>query len=214
MARDRFTSAVTAIVGASVISILYWYNKQSPVDEKYLITNIGALFWVPILIVMLFLRQEPSLFGFTPGDIGRGIRYSIILFVVVLPFLIIASRMHQFQSYYPLQPRIVYDAVYFGYFELAYGMYLFCWEFFFRGFLLFGLSRTIGFWAVFVQAATFGIMHMGKPAPEVAASFVAGVALGVVALRSRSFLPCFLAHWASAVLFDVLIIIGKKGSFF
>ncbi len=214
MARDKFTSAVTAVIGASVIAVLYWYNKQSPIDEKYLVTNIGALFWIPIMTIMLFLRQEPASFGFTSGDFGRGIRYSVVLFVAVLPILLIASRMHQFQAYYPLQPRVAYDPTYFGYFELAYGMYLFCWEFFFRGFLLFGLSRTIGFWAVFVQAATFGIMHIGKPTPEVAASFFTGIILGVVALRSRSFLPCFLVHWASAVTFDVLIIMAKKGSLF
>lgn len=214
MEKNRWVSVPVALVGAAILLALYRYNQQHTVDDSYIVTNAAALFWLPMLLILLVFRQEPASFGFAYGDSGRGLRLAGLLFAVALPAYVFAARMPQFQSYYPLQKEAAYDIARFGYFELTYGMYLFCWEFFFRGFLLFGLARAIGSWSVFVQAIPFGIMHLGKPAPEVAASFAAGVILGVVALRSRSFLPCFLLHWASAVTFDILVIMAGRGLLF
>ena len=95
------------------------------------------------------------------------------------------------------------------YAEASYGLYLFCWEFFFRGYLLFGLLRSIGWAAVIVQAIAFGLLHLGKPTSEVAASFGAGIVLGILALNAKSFAPCFLLHWASSVAFDLLVVAGR-----
>lgn len=197
-----------------MVGVLYWFNARSPVDEKYLVTNIGALFWLPMLVILIVLREEPSSFGLTPGDQKRGLLYAFSLLLVVSPFLLAASKLPAFQEYYPLAREAESSLLALANFELSYGVYLFCWEFFFRGFLLFGLSRGIGNWAVFGQAVPFGIMHFGKPMPEVAASFVAGLALGIVALRCRSIVPCFLAHWASAILLDILVIAAKPGGIF
>lgn len=213
MAKNRWVPILVAMVGGGVLYYLFHFNQKPSTYEHYLIVNITALFWLPILLV-LFTRQEPSAFGFGLGDAGRGARYAGLLFLGVLPALFFAARMDQFQTYYPIQHRAAHDLAYFGYYELTYGMYLFCWEFFFRGFLLFGLSRQIGSWSVFVQAVAFGIMHIGKPGPEVAASFAAGVILGIVALRTKSFLPCFALHWASAVTFDILVIAASRGLLF
>ena len=214
MGKNRWVSILVALVGASIVVVLFSYNKQSHGYEEYLVTNMAALFWLPMMLILFIIRQKPSGFGFALGDTGRGYRLAGLLFLAVLPLLVIASRMEVFQAYYPIQKQAVSDTAYFGYFELTYGMYLFCWEFFFRGFLLFGLARLLGSWSVFVQAVAFGIMHIGKPGPEVAASFAAGVILGIVASRARSFLPCFVVHWAAAVTFDVLVIMAARGLLF
>jgi len=205
---------LVALVGASILAALFRYNQQSHSYEEYLVTNMAALFWLPIMLVLLVIRQEPSSFGLTLGDARRGYRLAALLFVAALPFLIYAATRQDFQAYYPIQKRAAHNLAYFAYFELSYGMYLFCWEFFFRGFLLFGLARLIGWWSVFVQATAFGIMHMGKPPAEVAASFVSGLILGIIALRARSFVPCFVLHWAISITFDVLVITIARGLLF
>lgn len=205
---------MVALVGASILAALFRYNQQSHSYEEYLVTNMAALFWLPIMLVLLVIRQEPSSFGLTLGDARRGYRLAALLFVAALPFLIYAATRQDFQAYYPIQKRAAHNLAYFAYFELSYGMYLFCWEFFFRGFLLFGLARLIGWWSVFVQATAFGIMHMGKPPAEVAASFVSGLILGIIALRARSFVPCFVLHWAISITFDVLVITIARGLLF
>jgi membrane protease YdiL (CAAX protease family) len=214
MAEKRWVSILVALVGASIVAVLYHYNQQRHTYEEYLVTNIAVLFWLPVMLVTFVIRQEPSGFGFTIGDSGRGYKLAAILFLAALPVYVFAARLDAFQSYYPIQKQAAHDLAYFGYFELTYGMYLFCWEFFFRGFLLFGLARLIGPWSVPVQAVAFGLLHYGKPGPEFLISFAAGVILGFVALRAKSFLPCFALHWASAVTFDVLVILAAKGLLF
>jgi len=214
MSKDRVTSLVTALVAGAVIFGLYRFQAEYHEYHDYLVTNVAALLWVPMLSVMLILRREPDSFGFGLGDMRRGMRLAAVLYVAVLPFLIYASTRSDFRQYYPIQ-KWAGDSLYlFAYFELTYGMYLFCWEFFFRGFTLFGLSRSLGgLIAVLAQAAGFGLLHLGKPPQEVLASFGAGIILGFLALRSKSFLPCFVVHWAAAFTFDVLIILGKRRAF-
>lgn len=192
---------------------LFSFQNNPHTYSDYIVTNVAALFWLPMLSILLILRQEPTAFGFGLGDLRWGMRRAGLLFAVVLPFLVYASRLPQFQAYYPIQKWAEYSFRDFAYYELTYGMYLFCWEFFFRGFLLFGLSRSLGVVSVFVQAVAFGIMHLGKPQPEVLASFVTGIVLGLVALRSKSFVSTFAVHWAAALTFDVLIILAKHGAF-
>ncbi|HUV06026.1 MAG TPA: CPBP family intramembrane glutamic endopeptidase [Armatimonadota bacterium] len=214
MGKNRWVPALVALVGACILAALYRYNQQSHGYEEYLVANMSALFWLPIMVALLVIRQEPSSFGLALGDARRGYRLAGLLFLAVLPFLVFAATRKDFQTYYPIQKRAAHDLAYFGYFELSYGMYLFCWEFFFRGFLLFGLARLIGSWSVFVQAIAFGIMHIGKPPAEVAASLVSGLILGVVALRAKSFVPCFVLHWAVSITFDVLVILAARGLLF
>jgi uncharacterized protein len=214
MGKNRWTSILVALVGSAILVVLFRYNRTYHGYEEYLVTNVAALFWLPMVLILLVFREDPSAFGFGVGDARTGYRLAGILFVLLVPLLVIASRMHAFQEYYPLQKQAARDLAYFGYFELTYGMYLFCWEFFFRGFLLFGSARVIGSWAVLPQAIAFGIMHYGKPGPEMAVSFAAGIILGILALRSRSFAPCFVLHWAAAVTMDVLVILAKRGTLF
>ena len=202
----------TALAGAAILSVLYRFNSLPRDYDAYLVTNVTALLWIPLLLIAVVHRREASEFGLSMGDARWGLRAAGLLFLVSLPAYLIASRMPDFQAYYPIWKQAAHDPAFFRYYELTYGMYLFCWEFFFRGFLLFGLSKRLGPWiAVFVQAAAFGIMHLGKPGAEVAASFATGVVLGWVALRARSFLPGFLVHWASAFTFDVLVILAVGG---
>jgi membrane protease YdiL (CAAX protease family) len=46
-------------------------------------------------------------------------------------------------------------------------------------------------------------MHAGKPGPEAIGSIVAGVALGILALRNRSFIPGAILHWSVAATLDI-----------
>jgi len=93
--------------------------------------------------------------------------------------------------------------------EASYGMYMFCWEFFFRGYILFGLQRSIGWWAILIQAIFFMLLHIGKPVTEVIGSFGAGVILGIIALNAKSFVPGFVLHWLISITLDVLVVTAK-----
>lgn len=225
-AADWRLSLSTLAVGAAVIAFLTWYNltgfqlgrassfPQGRSWEEYLLVNVTGLVFPPFLLVFTVLRMPASAFGFRPSV--RGIwRLALLFFVVMLPVLWVVSLRPEFRSFYPMQPQAAYDWRFFFYFETTYGFYLFCWEWFYRGFLTFGLERALGAGAaIAIQAAAFGIMHWGKPPAEFASSFVGGAILGWLALRARSFLPGFWIHWGIAVVLDCLAIHARAHGLF
>ena len=90
---------------------------------------------------------------------------------------------------------------------LAFGVYMFAWEFFFRGLLIGGLRETFGSHAIVIQAVPFTLAHFGKPELEVFASFFVGLALGWIAYYGRTFLPAFVMHWIWHSTFEMLVVL-------
>jgi membrane protease YdiL (CAAX protease family) len=78
------------------------------------------------------------------------------------------------------------------------------WEFVWRGFMLFGLYEKFGFYSIFIQMIPFVILHNGKPMLETFGSILAGLALGVLALRTKSIFYCVIAHMS--VMFSIDLI--------
>lgn len=222
--RAWHVSLSTLLLGAAVVTFLTYYNAQpyslwsaGPIRsqrtwEEYLVVNTTALLFLPCLLIFGVLREGLDGFGFRLPEPGAS-RLAFFGYLLMLPILLVAARFPSFQNYYPLQPQAAYSWKAFLFHTLSYGFYLFCWEFFYRGFLTFGLSRAFGFpVAIGLQAVAFGIMHWGKPLPEFYGSFVGGIALGMLAAWGRSFLPCFAVHWAVSVTFDLLVMRFKPGS--
>ncbi len=85
-------------------------------------------------------------------------------------------------------------------------VYMFCWEFFFRGFLLFGMAQGFGpVVAIALQAALFGIAHIGKPLAETLSAFAGGAILGALCWKEKSFAPAFYIHAIVHVAWAVLV---------
>lgn len=227
MTKNRFVTITVLLLGAAIVAALFLFNKRATYYNQYVVGNLIGLFWVPMLSIFFVFREDPGQFGFGMGSSKKVWLICGVLFVGLAVAMIPACRWRAFQDYYPLfrhYPEFKYSV--FGqypdsnpwsvapaamaYATASYGMYLFCWEFFFRGYLLFGLSRSIGWYAVLVQAAAFGLLHYGKPGVEVIASFGAGVILGIIALNAKSFVPCFVLHWAASVSFDSLVIATRS----
>jgi len=232
------TGLVTFLVGVLIVAYLFFTNPDPKSPESYWFINTGLCLWLPLVTVLLFLRQEPSQFGLTRGDRRLGLKWTGITWgVMVLLLAVVASlpSLHsQFQEQYlygrlsrPLEgvgQPFVRDFTHPAlghvnlkallYYELAMGFYMFCWEFFFRGFLLFGLQKSrLGAWgAVIIQALLFALLHWSyvpvasKPPVEVLSALPGGLILGVLALRTRSFVYGFLAHWAISLTLDLILL--------
>lgn len=150
------------------------------------------------------------------GDLGLGIgdkKAGLIIVTVALPLaaLLVLPASHQadFRAEYPLFRAAGQTLSLFVAYELLYAIYYVGWEFFFRGFMLFGLKDAIGAAnAVLVQTIPSTLLHIGKPDGEIFAAIVAGVVFGVIALRTRSIVYVFLIHWLIGVTLDLLIVLS------
>jgi membrane protease YdiL (CAAX protease family) len=183
---------------------------QDNYDEPFLVVNAILLLWLPLLFILWGLRANVSEFGMAPGHPRRGWALAGLGLAVMLPIVFVAAHQPAFQQTYPLRQLIREQPRMFLYWELTYGFYFFLWEWFFRGFLLFGLRRGFGWHAIWLQAIPFGLLHWGKPPLEIASAFPGGLLLGLLAWRAESFLPCFAVHWAMAASMDIMASLLKR----
>ncbi|MCA9320336.1 MAG: CPBP family intramembrane metalloprotease, partial [Planctomycetes bacterium] len=58
--------------------------------------------------------------------------------------------------------------------------------------------------AIFVMVIPYAMIHFTKPMPEAFGAIFAGVALGYLAMRTRSFYGGILLHYAVALTMDLL----------
>jgi len=148
---------------------------------------------IPLAAGFLLFRDKPWDYGIR---IGRW-RLAIIIIAVCLAAMALinygVSKMPDFYRYYHRNvidwPKFLFDSA----------LYMFTWEFVFRGYMLFGLEKSIGKNAIFVQTIPFVLLHIGKPFLETLACIPGGFIAGYIAYRTRSFLPCFVIHFGMYV---------------
>jgi uncharacterized protein len=159
-------------------------------------------FVIPMLIVLLIFRQKPGEFGFTFGDWKAGIILTLGGIILIAPILWLVGRGDAtMQDYYkPLVLGLPWNTL----------LDLFAWEFFFRGWLLFGFARKFGAESIWLQAVPFALTHIGKPEIEALSTIFGGFAFGWVAWRTKSFIYPLLIHWFVSS-FTIIIAAGRLG---
>ena len=137
---------------------------------------------------MILLRRNPLDFGLRWGDFKIWGRYAALVCLIAAPVLFAASLSQPFQKYYSLEN---FDFI--GY-SLAQFASLFASEYFFRGFLLFGLRSKLKEASILVQTIPFVLVHLGKPELETLSTILTGVLFGYIAYRGKSFWPAYFIH--------------------
>lgn len=177
--RDRFFSRI------------YWFLADG-----------GLMFILPLISIKFIFKEKLSDYGFTLGDKKFGLITFGLFFIVMIIVVWIVSGSQTFAITYPQGgSKVRENLVIFILYELCILIYMLGWEFFWRGYTLFGLKSKFGYYAVFIQMIPFFILHKGKPEIELFASIFAGLILGVQAIRSRSFIYCWILHWL--VMFSI-----------
>lgn len=182
----------------------------------------GMCFWSATQIVFYLVVPMGVLAaaGVRPADIGwrvrgttsHGSRY-VGLFLIALPFVVLASFNGEFQERYPLldvvpgQTGVWGDLVVWWMF---YALQFVAVETFFRGVLVIGLADRLGRLAIPLATIPYLMIHFVKPPAEALASIVGGLVMGTLALRSRTVWWGVALHVAVAATMDVLSL-GQKG---
>jgi len=159
---------------------------------------------IPTVYLKLAGRRLKD-YGFTGGDVLQGLKYTVVIFMLATPFMLVGSTIESFRAYYPLWKPAYANINNFILYELAVGVMLFSTEFFYRGFLLFTLNKETKYGNL-IQAFIYALAHIGKPFLEVPYSFFAGLVFGSVDARCKSILPSFLMHFLGNVAFDLMIL--------
>jgi membrane protease YdiL (CAAX protease family) len=154
---------------------------------------------LPVLTIVLILRKNPLDFGLRMGNVRVWSFYVVVTFVIALPILYLASRNSTLSHYY-MEPQ--FNIVKYS---LQTIIYLFGWEFIFRGFLLFGLKAKLKELIILVQMVPFVLLHIGKPETETISTILTGLYFGYVAYRGNSFWPAFIIHLFINISFLIFV---------
>lgn len=168
-------------------------------------TRVFGYVAVPMFVWKIVFRKDSLL------DMGLRVRgflkhawiYMLCLAVVV-PAVFIVSRAPDFGTYYPFYKQSSRSWFDLAIWECMYFAQFFALEVFFRGFWLSGLRTTLGSGAIFAMCVPYCMIHYGKPYLEAAGAVVAGIALGSLAMRTKSIYSGFLVHVTVALLMDLL----------
>jgi membrane protease YdiL (CAAX protease family) len=89
----------------------------------------------------------------------------------------------------------------------TYALFFFGYESMYRGFLLFGLERTVGLWpAVLVSAGFSGVMHVKTPPAVIVGSLAAGFLFAHMVIIVGSIWPVFVLHTCIGIGMDALCV--------
>ncbi len=159
---------------------------------------------LPFLFAVLVLRMKPREFGFSLRGFSRHVWIYLAMYAVMLPFVLWASKQPSFLATYPFARLARTHDDYFLCWEIAYFLQFCALEMFFRGFMIFALEKRFGLNAIFVMTVPYTMIHYSKPMPEAFAAIIAGLGMGYMALRTRSFYGGILLHYGVALRMDML----------
>ena len=130
--------------------------------------------------------------------------FSILFLFVMIILIWFVSATPAFAEKYPHLSSAKSDWNTLFIYEAGMLLYMFAWEFVWRGFMLFGLEKRFGVYAVLMQMIPFVILHNGKPFLETFGAIFGGIALGILALRTRSIYYCVATHIGVMFSIDVI----------
>jgi membrane protease YdiL (CAAX protease family) len=181
-------------------------------SEAVLYMFLSAFFLMgvlPAVFVLWIFRDRLSDYGLTLGDWRTGLFVTAFLLVLIgVVFVYPSSQIPEIRAFFPLDKGAGDSVFAFLKLQVFRGLFFYsAWEFFFRGFMLFGLRKYTGDWmAICIQVIPSCMWHIGMAAPEVFSSILAGLLFGILAIRTRSILWCFLLHYFIGVVLDIFII--------
>jgi len=170
----------------------------------FICRSIIGMLALPILYIKFFLKRPVGDFGFRmPENIKDALLFIGITVFAALPVLILFSANSSFWNLYSYNGLSFYNVIF--QMVILTAVYFVAEEFMFRGFLLFSLREAYGYWGILLANIIFTLFHLAKPMPEVALAFFSGLAFSYLAIRSKSYLVAAGAHYAIALILNLII---------
>jgi len=186
------------ITVVSISTLVLVLDRYYPIDVIFPLSNLIYYLFIPLAAGFVIFRDKPWDYGMRIGRWKPAIVLTTVTLAVFSLIIYASSKMPEFYAYYH-EYHIDWPE-----WILKWSLYMFAWEFIFRGYMLFGLEKSIGKNAIFVQAIPFVLLHFGCVFWETLACIPEGFVFGYIAYRTRSFLPCFVIHIGIHILMAAL----------
>ena len=191
------------------------FGEITPALEKWAWWGLCCLVFlvlIPAVVARVFAGQGFRDLGIKVKGTGRDAVTYGILFAIFLPVIWLVSRDPAFQKTYPFfntgvdpitrEPNGVTPEL--MTFWVIYCLQFFAVEYFFRGFMVLGLKKSLGWASVLVMLAPYCMIHYYKPMPEALGAIGAGLVLGALSWRTGTILYGWALHFGVALSMDLL----------
>ena len=186
------------IAVVTISTLVLVMDRYHSIDVVFPVSHMVYYLFIPLAAGFLIFRDKPQDYGIRIGRWKLAIVLTIVTLAVFSLIVYGASKIPEVYAYYHKH------SINWPPYILGRTLYMFSWEFIFRGYMLFGLEKSIGKGAIFVQAIPFVLLHFGATDLETLITIPEGFILGYLAYKTRSFLPGFILHIGIDVLMDVL----------
>lgn len=161
---------------------------------------------IPMLTILLMPGERIRDYYISFRGFARHLWIYVGLYLVVLPFVLLVSHQEDFLRTYPFYKYANQSLGHFLKWQALYAAQFLALEFFFRGYMLNGLRHKFGYGAIFVMIVPYCMIHYPKPIPETLGAILAGIALGTLAMRTRSIWGGVVIHVGVAFTMDWLAV--------
>jgi membrane protease YdiL (CAAX protease family) len=166
---------------------------------------------LPFLLNKFFLKKNLSFYGLSMGDWRQGIKWSGYSLIVMGIVFSILAYYFGFLKNYSVPTFILGNFANFLFYEFVISLFfVFMYEFYFRGFVLFIFAQKIGWWSVLAQAGIFCILVFSGMGQLSIYSFLPYIVFspfaGIITYKSRSILYSGIVQFVILLILNVLVI--------
>ncbi len=218
--KENDLKTMLPIVSALVFFVIYWFVAQSSVIKaKFYAKNdadtasVKHIFFTkyfgflamgvaPTIICLLFIKDVSLAdYGLTfiPSTTVFTLVWTLGLCILVIPLAAFSAKKPKNLVNYPQIRAKKWDNSIYIKNLLGWALYLFGYEFLFRGVLLIPLVDTLGVWpAIAINIALYSATHIPKGLDETIGAIPLGLVLCLLTLASGTIWIAFIVHVAMA----------------
>jgi uncharacterized protein len=208
-----FSPALVALLYTPVLLTIFEYCflpfriERDPTLYAGLVWSAACVIgycFIPVAITKYFGGSLSSI-GFSRKEFFKHLATYLGLYILMVIPIFIASTMPGFRDTYPFIREVKHDMTKFIIWEVAYVLQFFALESFFRGYLLMTVEKSVGkHLAIAIMIIPYAMIHFHKPMLETFGAIGAGIILGHLALKYRTWMGGAVLHSLVAITMDCI----------
>ena len=167
--------------------------------------GIGFLFLgvIPFAIDVFFLPGSFESYGLGAVAWKPALLWTLILGGVVMIVPYFSARKEEMLQFYPQVRVMDWSGSLLAVNAIVWLLYLWAYEFLFRGFLLMNTAEALGWWpAIVITTALSAVTHMPKGSKETFGTIPLSVLLCLIVVQTGAIWPCVIIHAMLAISND------------